>query len=289
VDGMGLTDSGPIPVDSSVTVRQRTLWGMPADLNWTTRILTRPGAPGTTQIRVLVTDTITPSPRRSWSRQELGPYGMGFPTLDVFGWDEHLRALGFERATEEVEVFPVSRPDGGAYPVHEAAFYGPEFLRVIAISRKGGMPQVGVYDTATNRGGPVYATQILEQADPMIEFLTQVLDLEVRSDRVWREYAVPFRFTLVHAKGSRTGHLALVEYDREHLEPPTGIPPRPPARGMVTWSFPVTDLDAILARAERMGVAPLAGPAAYASPALGQHRAATFIAPNGFLIEVFER
>ncbi len=289
VDGMGLADSGPIPVDSNVTAQQRALWGMPADLSWTTRVLFRPGAPGTTQLRVLVTDTVTPSPRRSWSRQELGPYGMGFPTLDVFGWDEHLRALGFERATEEVEVFPVARPDGGAYPVHEAAFYGPEFLRVIAISRKGGMPQVGVYDAATNRGGPVYATQILEQADPMIEFLTQVLDLEVRSDRVWREYAVPFRFTLVHAKGSRTGHLALVEYDREHLEPPTGVPPRPPARGMVMWSFPVTDLDEILARAEGMGVAPLAGPAAYSSPALGQHRAATFIAPNGFLIEAFER
>ena len=239
-------------------------------------------------MRVLVTDDLTPAHRASWNRQELGPYGMGFPTLDVYQWDAELLSLGYERATPEVEAFQVAAPDGATYAVNESAFFGPEFLRVIVISRKGGLPQVGVYDEASGRGGPAYATQIVPDIDAMLAMLTDVLDFEVRSDRVWREYPIPFRFTLVHARGSTTGHIALVEYAAEDTRPGTGVPPRPPARGMVMWSFPVTDLDAIEARAAAHGHAPLAGPLSYVSPSLGAHRAMTFVAPNGFLIEVFE-
>ena len=284
VRGMGLTMKPGTP-DTSV---QRSLWGLPEHFSWETRILSRPTAPGTTQLRVLVTGQETGSPRDSWNRQQLGPYGMGFPTLDVVTWDAELRGLGYQRATEEVEVFSIVAPGGRKYSVHEAAFYGPEHLRVIAISRKGGLPQVGVYDTETGRGGPVYATQIVPDMESMIAFFTQVLDMEVRSDRIWREYPEPFRFTLIHAKGSRTGHLALVEYEKEFVVPGTGIPPRPPARGMSIWSFPVSDLDIIRERASNAGAEILHGPIRYESSSLGNHRAMTLIAPNGFLVEVFQ-
>ena len=46
VAGMGMTDSGPITPDATTAARQRALWGIPDDLTWTARILTRPGAPG---------------------------------------------------------------------------------------------------------------------------------------------------------------------------------------------------------------------------------------------------
>jgi hypothetical protein len=57
---------------------------------------------------------------------------------------------------------------------------------------------------------------------------------------------------------------------------------------MVMWSFPVTSLDTITKRATAAGVTPFAGPISYTSPSLGQHKAMTFIAPNGFMVEVFE-
>ena len=100
---------------------------------------------------------------------------------------------------------------------------------------------MGAYDERTGRGGPVYATQIVDDADAMIEFFTRVLDMEVRSDRTWAEYAVPFRFTLIHAKGLQTGHTPLVEYTDEH-EIPGLAAPRPPNRGMAMWSYKVKTL-----------------------------------------------
>ena len=289
VAGLGLEETGNRKVEPSALAIQRQLWGIPETIAWRTRILSRPAVPGTAQLRVLVTDVATSAHRLSWDRQELGPYGMGFPTLDVFAWDEQLRGLGFERATPEVEVFDVTAPNGRVYNVHEATFLGPEFMRVIAISRKGGLPQVGIFDAVTQRGGPAYATQIVPDIDAMLGLLTEVLDYEVRSDRTWSEYPIPFRFTLVHARGSTTGHVALVEYAAEHTRSGSGVPPRPPARGMVMWSFQVTDLAAVMARAAARNVEPVAGPVTYTSPSLGPHTAMTFLAPNGFLIEVFQR
>lgn len=285
--GLGLTVTGPYTLTASQRANQRALWGMPDDLDYDVFMFRRPGVDGTVQMRVLVTDAPTPPMRDGWNRQQLGPYGMGFPTLDVYAADEELRALGFTRAVPEVEVFQVSAPNGDTYPVTEAPFFGPEYLRIIAIGRGGGRPQVGAYNEATGRGGPVYATQIVDDANAMVNFFTTVLDMEVRSDRTWAEYEIPFRFTLIHAKGSQTGHTPLVEYTDEH-EIPGLAPPRPPNRGMAIWSYQVKDLDGILARAKAANVPVHTGPVTYASPSLGSHRAVTFLAPNGFMIEVFE-
>ena len=286
-EGMGLTVTGPHMLLGEVRAVQQRLWGMPADLGYDVYLFRRPGIDGTVNMRVIVTDRPTPPMRDSWNRQQLGPYGMGFPTLDVYAWDEQLLGLGFERAVPEVEVFQVSAPNGDSYPVTESPFFGPEYLRIIAIGRGGDRPQVGAYDETTGRGGPVYATQIVPDADAMIEFFTKVLDMELRSDRTWAEYAVPFRFALIHSKGSQTGHTPLVEYTDEH-EIPGLAAPRPPNRGMAIWSYQVKDLDTILTRARAEGVPVHAGPETYTSPSLGTHRAATFLAPNGFMIEVFE-
>jgi len=285
--GLGMTVTGPHTLNADQKAVQRKLWGMPDDLGYDIYMFTRPGVDGTVQMRVLATDRATPPMRDSWNRQQLGPYGMGFPTLDVYTADEELRALGFERAVPEVEVFQITAPNGDVYPVTEAPFFGPEYLRIIAIGRGGGRPQVGSYNEATGRGGPVYATQIVDDADAMVEFFTTVLDMEVRSDRTWAEYEVPFRFTLIHARGSQTGHTPLVEYTDEH-EIPGLAAPRPPNRGMAIWSYQVKDLDGILTRAKAADVPVHTGPETYESPSLGKHRAATFLAPNGFMIEVFE-
>ncbi|MDX2224706.1 MAG: VOC family protein [Rhodospirillaceae bacterium] len=289
-DGLGLTHAGPLPMTPATAQALGNLWGMPADLPFEVHTLTRPAAPTATRIRVLVTARPTPPIRQSWSRQELGPYGMGFPNTDVASWDRHVLDLGFTRATDEIERFPLKASDGSNYEVQEATFNGPEFLRAIAISRGGGMAQVGDMDPATGRGGPAYATQVLAEdgMDAMIAFLTNVLDFEVRSDRIWRAYAIPFRFATVHARGATTGHVALASYAREHVEPGTGNAPAPPHRGMAMWSFSVRDIEAIAARARDHGAPVLAGPAGVDSPDLGRVTALTVKAPNGFVVEVFQ-
>ncbi len=255
---------------------------------WDTWLFDRPGNPDGIKIRVLVSSGAGPHYRNGWDRQQLGPYGMGFPALDVMSWDDELTGMGYERSTPEVEIFQVARNDGSTYEVRESSVFGPEFLRMIVISRKDGMPQVGSYNEATGRGGPAYATQIVPDADAMMRFLTEVFDLEVRSDRTWSEYPIPFRFSLVHARGSKTGHVALVEYSQEHTLPGPDVAPRPPASGMVIWTFPVTDIDALMGRAAQAGIDPVAEPVTYRSPVFGSHRAVTLEAPNGFLVEAVE-
>jgi catechol 2,3-dioxygenase-like lactoylglutathione lyase family enzyme len=289
-DGLGLALSGPFTIEPPTRAQLATLWGLPVDLLWQMYTLRRAKVPTATQLRIIVTARPTAAIRQSWSRQELGPYGMGFPNTDVVAWDRHVLGLGFTRATDEIERFPLKASDGTAYDVLEATFNGPEFLRSIAISRGGGMAQVGTVDPDTGRGGPAYATQVLADAgmDAMIGFFTGVLDFEVRSDRIWRAYEIPFRFATVHAKGSDTGHVALASYAPQHVEPGTGTAPRPPSRGMAMWSFPVKNLAAIAARAQAKGVAPVAGPLEIDAPDLGPRRAVTYLAPNGFMVEVFE-
>ncbi|MDX2143724.1 MAG: VOC family protein [Rhodospirillaceae bacterium] len=288
-DGMGMELSGPIAIDVAVKQALATAWGIPADLGWTMHMLRRPKVPLATQIRVIVTDKPTPAIRQSWNRQEPGPYGMGFPNDDVAAWDKHVLGLGFTRATPEIERFPLKRPDGSGYEVQEATFNGPEFLRAIAISRRDGMAQVGDVDPVTKRGGPAYATQVITDMDAMVKFFTDVLDFEVRSDRMWRAYEVPFRFATLYSKGAKNGHVALAQYEPKDTVPGTGVLPAPPNRGMAIWSFQAESLAKIEARAKANGVAIAGRHDKVDVPDLGPRRAIAIHAPNGFLIEIFEK
>jgi len=290
-DGLGLDIVGPMDIDPITRAKLNELWGFPVDMLWQMQLFRRTKVRSATQIRVLVTNRDTPAIRKSWNRQERGPYGMGFPSLDVIPWDAHVLGLGFTRSTEEVERFPLKASDGTGYEVREATFNGPEFLRSIAISRGGGMAQLGQVDPGTGRGGPAYATLVLSKSemDAVIGFFTDVLDFDVRSDREWTAYEIPFRFATVHAKGSDTGHVALAAYAPEHLAPGTGAAPRPPNRGMAIWSFRVESVAEIEKRARAKNMKPFADAVEVRVADLGHRRVQTYLAPNGFMIEVFER
>jgi catechol 2,3-dioxygenase-like lactoylglutathione lyase family enzyme len=288
-DGMGLELSGPVTIDAAAKRELGKAWGMPADLGWAMHMLRRPSVPAATQIRVIVTDKPTPAIRQSWNRQEPGPYGMGFPNDDVAAWDKHVLGLGFPRATPEIERFPLKRPDGAGYEVQEATFNGPEYLRAIAISRRDGMAQVGDVDPVTKRGGPAYATQVITDMEAMEKFFTGVLDYEVRTDRMWRAYEVPFRFATLYAKGAKNGHVALAQYEPKDTVPGTGVAPAPPNRGMAMWSFETRDLAAVEERAKAQGVSIVGRHDRIDAADLGPRRALTLKAPNGFLVEVFSR
>ncbi|PHY01436.1 MAG: extradiol dioxygenase [Rhodospirillaceae bacterium] len=286
-DGMGMELSAPIQMSPADQKKLSAAWEIPADLPWSMHMLHRPTVPLATQIRVVVTGKPTPAIRKSWSRQELGPYGMGFPTEDVQAWDKHISALGFKRATPEIERFPLKRGDGSGYDVLEATFDGPEFLRNIAISRRDGMAQVGDLDLKTGRGGPAYGTQVVADIDAMAKFFVEVMDYEVRTDRIWRAYEVPFRFATIYAKGAKNGHLALASYEAKDTIAGTGVQPTMPNRGMAMWSFQSPSIDKIAERAKAAGLRVQSHGRIDAAD-LGARRTMTLHAPNGFMIEVFE-
>jgi hypothetical protein len=125
--------------------------------------------------------------------------------------------------------------------------------------------------------------------EPMEKFFTQVLDYEIRSDRMWRAYDVPFRFATLYSKGAKNGHVALAQYEPKNTVAGTGIAPRPPNRGMAMWSFEATSLAKVEARAKDNGVAVVGRHDRLDAPDIGARRAILLHAPNGFLIEVFER
>jgi catechol 2,3-dioxygenase-like lactoylglutathione lyase family enzyme len=294
-DAMGLRARGPLVVPEATRRRERQLWAIPPEIGWDLYLLDRPSVPGTAQVRLLGLDRETTPVRDGWDPRQLGPFTLGFPTLDAAAWDRALRDGGF-RSLSGLEQSAIPRPDGSRYRIEEVIFNAPDFVQAVVIARLDGMPPLGPINPASGRGGPVYSAQIVERSDEVLRFYTE-LGFELRADREWTSagsrgaLGVPdgtrFRFTMLYAPGASSGHLLFLDY--RNLTPrPAAAQPRPPSRGLVMWSFPVRDLRALSARL-RAGAAPIVGEAnAFTSPELGRHRALTVLAPNGFLVELFE-
>lgn len=294
-DALGLEVTGPHPLDDEHRRIQRGLWTIPEDVGWKTYLLRRADTSGAVQIRLLVLDRETPSIHRSFDSREPGPFSLGFPTDDLETWDPAIRAHGFG-SLNVLEAYDVPRPDGTRYPIQETIFNGPDFVHAVGISRGDGMRQLGPLD-GTGRGGPAYSAQSVRRSDEVLRFYTDILGLELRSDRTWKSAGsrgalnVPdgttFRFSIVYAPGAATGHLLFIDFGDAALAE-TGIPPRPPYRGLGMWSFPVRDVERAADRLRAAGVVIVDGPKRYTSPSLGDHRAVTVLAPNGFLVELFD-
>ena len=296
-DGLGLALEGPITEDDDTRKAQAQLWGLPDDLDWEMHLLRRPGVDGTIQIRLIVTDDTSPQIHTSWDPREPGPFSLGFPADTIETWDPEMRDMGFA-SRNEMEQYQVPRPDGTTYGIHETIFNGPDFNHAVLISRRDGMPQLGPVAADSGRGGPVYSAMIVEDSNSFISFFVDVLGLELRSDREWKSAGtegalnVPdgteFRFAILYAHGARFGHLLILEFRGGAGLPSTGVAPRPPNRGLASWTFPVRDLDEVLERIESAGHELVAGPVTLDTQDLGSHRVATVLAPNGFLVELFE-
>lgn len=289
VDGVGLTLQGPLPASAAQRAAQRRLWGMPADMDWQAWLLTRPATPDAIRVLVIVPDRDTPLMRRSYEREESGPYALGFPMADVRAVDARVTALGFRRTLPAVNEYPLQRRDGSEYPVVEASYEIADNTRLVLMQRGGGMRPTGSIDPATGLGGPGYSSLVVDDAAAMERFFTGVLDYELRTNREWTVFAPRFRYLTLHARGARTGNLGLVEYQPADRKPSTGVAPRPPNRGLAGWSFPVRRLDEVLRRAAAASATRVAEPTWIDDPRFGRVRMATLLAPNGMLTEVFER
>jgi catechol 2,3-dioxygenase-like lactoylglutathione lyase family enzyme len=289
VEGLGLTMRGPIAQDPQTMAERRRLWGMPADLGWEVYVMERVSVPDAIRILVLVPDRDTPVIRNTFAREETGPYALGFPMREVDTVDRQMVDLGFKRTLPNINRYELQLRDGTPYPISEASYEVTDNTRLVALSRGGGLPQNGSVEPDSGIGGPAYSSLIVEDVEAMESFFTRVLDYERRSSREWTNFSPRFRYLTLHALGARTGNLGLVEYAVADRQPASGVPPRPPNRGLAAWSFPVRSVDAILERARLQGATILAGPLEHDDPRFGVVRVATLLAPNGMLIEIIEQ
>ncbi len=288
VDGLGLVMRGPLRQSAETVTAQRRLWGMPPDMSWEVYVLEREGVADAIKLIAVIPDRETPVIRRSFDREETGPYALGFPTRDVEMIDQRMIDRGFKRTLPTVNRYSLQLRDGTPYPITEASYEVADNTRLVVLSRGNGLPQNGTLDPVTGMGGPAYSSLIVENSAAMESFFTQVLDFERRTSREWSNFSPRFRYVTLHALGARTGNLGLVEYASEDRRAGMGVPPRPPNRGLAGWTFPVRSLSAILRRAEAYGATVQAGPTVFDDPRFGRVTAASLLAPNGFLIEVFE-
>ena len=294
-DGMGMSVEGPLTIGPALEKSQRTLWNMPGDLSWQTYRLYRKGIDSAIQIRLLVLSKPMPSIHDSWNSRELGPFSLGFPNNNTIALDKHIRTLGFG-ALNALESYPIPRPDGSTYPIDETIFNAPDFNHGVAITRGDGMAQLGPTDKH-GKGGPAYSAQVITDSDSQLKFYTDVLGLEIRSDRVFKSAGdkgamnlpngTEFRFAIVYSKGATTGHMLFVDFHNVEPIKPKNAPSLPNI-GLGMWSFPVRSLQTVLENANAYGAEIVSAPIKLVDPLVGSANVATLRAPNGFLIEVFE-
>ncbi len=296
VDGMGMTINGPIPSTDREKVLQRKLWNIPEKIDWEMYHLSRPSVPGLINVRVLVLDTETPFIHKSHNSRELGPFSLGFPNLNQKKLDTDLRTKGWT-SMESLQEGEIPRSDGTTYRYWETIYKAPDFLHAVGIERGDGVPQLAPVDSLTQLGGPGYSAQVITNSDHGLAFYTDVLGLELRADRHWKssengalgiEAGVPFRFSIVYAKGSSQNHLLFLDYeDGKSIDP--GVPPRIPNRGMGMWTFETNNMNQVKENATTFGSEIIYETETYKSPIYGEAKVMTLLAPNGFLIEVFQK
>jgi catechol 2,3-dioxygenase-like lactoylglutathione lyase family enzyme len=295
--GMGLTLKGPIPMTNAQKMIQRKLWNIPESIDWQLFTFSRPSVPGLIEIRLLVLDKLTPTIHQSPNPRELGGFSLGFPNTCHARLDSNLRQLNWTSLAPLHKGVRILR-DGTKYPYSEAVYNAPDFVHAVSIEFGGGMKQLSPIDLNTGMGGPGFSTQVVTgQSDANIAFYTDVLGLELRTDQSWRtssgsalglDSGIPFRLALVYAKGAPTGHLNFLEF-KDSLASPPAVPPRLPNRGIGMWTFPTTNIARIYQNALDKKVKIIHLPVTYESPDLGKAAVMTMLAPNGFLIEVFEK
>ncbi|XQW83572.1 VOC family protein [Thalassotalea piscium] len=294
-DGMGLTVEGPLHLTKEQIAQQRKLWKMPENLNWQTYLFYRKGVKQSIQIQLLVLDKVMPSVHQSWNPTELGPFSLGFPNQNTVALDKKIRNVGFG-SLNQLESYPIPRTDGSTYQIDETIFNAPDFSHGVAITRGGGMAQLGETDE-NGLGGPAYSAQIIEDSVEHLKFYTDVLGLEIRSDREFKSAGdkgamnlpngTVFRFAIVYSKGATTGHMLFVDFrNLKPIKPTTQ--PSLPNLGIGMWTFPVTSIETVLANARKFGSEIVSPTMTVNNPIIGKAKVATLRAPNGFLIEVFE-
>lgn len=272
--------------------------GIPADLPWSVRAYGRQGdesKPGS-QVRVIGIEDAREVIRPEVNGRFVGGLSIGFAMDDLEKRETIMQEAGFASSVG-VKSLQFAKPDGSTYVSQEIHFIGPEQILGLGVKRPNGFQPVGPLDPTSGVSGPAYSALCVPDADAAIAFFQQVLDLEVRRD-VDLTVAQPSglrlatgmkeRFVQIFAPGSTTGYLVVLDHYDENLASPASKP-GPPSRGIVMWSFPTADLDAVKRRAEAAGATILAPPGQYDSPCLNGAESMIVQMPSGYPVELFNQ
>ncbi|MCU0756223.1 MAG: VOC family protein [Xanthomonadales bacterium] len=276
--GYGLEFEGPIPLQPQALADQRKLWGVSEDFAWEEYRLSRPATWGMPRIRVLALAAPAEPAQVDWSAASPGAQGIGFAVADAAALEARLRDLGF--AGSGLRESDSLRSDASRVGEREVIHHGPDFVRALARERIGGDAYAPL-DEATGIGGPAWLSITTADAEASLRFWTEVLDLEVRSDR---ERDARVRQILLYARGSRSAFVELrVTAPAADAGPATeGLP-----RGIIGAAFVVHDLPEVLERLAAAEVE-IEGDAVVPLPMLATRRVIALRSPEGLRVELIE-
>lgn len=297
VKGMGMTLVGPIELTKKERQQQLEIWDLPTSLDYKLYYLHRPNVPENIKLRLLVLGNKSPLVHKTYNSREMGPFTLGFPNANEERLDSIIHELGFS-SMAPLQAAMLAKPDGSKYKYLETIYKAPDFIHAVGIERGNGMPQLSAYDPNSLLGGPGYAAQVVTGiSKQVIKFYTEVLGMEIRKDTEWKtgegsalgmESNIPFRFTIVYSKGAKSGHLLFLDFkDNKRLSP--NAAPRLPNRGIGMFSFETKNIRSVYNRAKDAGAKIIVKPIDYKDPFNGNCRVMTLFAPNGLMIEVFQK
>lgn len=297
-DMMAMTDVSERAMTADMQTRQSALWGLDPGTRWIEQLYERPALPQVPKVRVLVMDRAGPAVRPGMEVLLEGGLSVGFAVRNRPEMEQCVargEALGIG-TTAGITSIGLRRPDGSPYDALETHFRAPDEVYGLGVGRPEDLPPVGPIEAGRMIGGPAYSAQVVNHADADVAFYRDVLGFELRRDvdlvssgpagGLGLAAGTVMRFLQLYAAGSDTGYLVMLDFRDRGRPNPVSV--RPPSRGVVIWTFPTDDLDAVLARAREHGIVTLGGPVALESACLGPHRVAAVLTPHGFLVELLE-
>jgi catechol 2,3-dioxygenase-like lactoylglutathione lyase family enzyme len=263
--------------------------GMVADKSGRANIVyQRTGIADAVSVKLVAVPADRPALRPTHNALAPGGLAMGMPVSGQAKREAIVTAAGFTSAAG-VTSMTLPRGDGSTYTVEEIHYRGPDGVLALGIDR-GAMTPVGPIDAGSGIGGPAYASLVVEKLPATEAFLKDVLRYEKRRDAVFTsagpkgglglDAGQRFAFQQWFAPGARTGYLVIMKM----LDRPVSVQSSDglTRRGMTMWSFDTADLNAMAARAVKIGMRVLAKPRKGA-PSL------IVAMPDGFLVELTKR
>ncbi len=273
------------------------LLGLRGAHSWTEQVYERPDVPGAPFVRVIAIDPPGAAIRPGMAALRDGSLSVGFALRDMELGVARGRQLGIE-TTRGIVSLPFRRRDGSTYLAHETHFRAPDDVYGLGVGRPPDLVPVAPIAPGANAGGPAYSAQVANHGDAVWGFYRDVLGFEIRRDvdlpygealdgaLIGVRSGSVMRFLQLFAPGTETAYLVFLDFRDAGL--PALVPPRPPQRGVAAWTFRVRDLAATLERARHAGAPLFCLPRELDHPLCGAARAASLLAPNGFLVELLE-
>ncbi len=294
-EGHGLQFEGPLRIATATRRARAALWNIAEDLGYEEYRFTRAGVRDAARIRVLVLDGNSEPWRGSWEPGVFGPYTIGFPNTVQQQLDTQLRALGFG-ARNPLERTLFQHQDGRSWEILESLATAPEFVAAVGIARGADQPPISPVNSM-GLGGPAYSMCVVPDTDKMCVFMRDAFGYETRNRRRQRSAGrlgamntpdgTEFEIAQSYPPFGAHGFLIFLQFtNMEVVQPPH--PPCLPATGLVMYSLPVDDIQAVLLRARTAGATEISGPVAMADPAYGNTLQATLTAPCGIVFELVQ-